>query len=99
MTNFQKSDFKIVECKIAKTDFSLSDNDSFLRSIFQNQGLGYYPKTSEFCSKYEHKFYARNPEITSDFDGQMPTEKNAPEKQYHKIDFADFQNFGSYSCN
>ncbi|WP_201427091.1 hypothetical protein [Ruminococcus difficilis] len=85
--------------KSQKPFFLLSDNDYFLRLIFQNQDFGYYPKTSEFCSKYEHKFYARNPEITSDFDGRMPTEKNAPEKQYHKIDFADYQNFGSYSCN
>ena len=96
---FQKSRFNFADHKITKTVFLLSDNDYFLRLIFQNQDFGYYPKKSEFCSKYEHKFYARNPEITSDFDGQMPTEKNAPEKQYHKIDFADYQNFGSYSCN
>ena len=95
-----KNHFLILQItKSQKPFFSLSDNDYFLRLIFQNQDFGYYPKTSEFCSKYEHKFYARNPEITSDFDGQMPTEKNAPEKQYHKIDFADFQNSGSYSCN
>ena len=95
MTNSQKSDFKFVECKIAKTDFSLSDNDSFLRSIFQNQGLGYYPKTSEFGSKFEHKFYARNPGITSDSRAKIRQRKIPSEiqKRKSKIRFCNFSCF------
>ena len=95
MTNFQKSDFKFEECKIAKIDFSLSDNDSFFRSIFQNQGLGYYPKTSEFSSKFEHKFYARNPGITSDSRAKIRQRKIPSEiqKRKSKIRFCNFSCF------
>ena len=93
MTNFQKSDFKFVECKIAKTDFSLSDNDSFLRSIFQNQGLGVLPQneriwfqvwTQILCSQpWNHKwFQSKNPAAKN-------TERNT-KTQNQKSGFATF---------
>ena len=63
----------------------MSDNDSFLRSIFQNNDFWHSAKTSEFGSKYEHKFYARNPEITSDSRAKIRQRKIPSEIQKRKI--------------